>query len=400
MQPDNFSENSGESLTLKIEDLSRGGAGVGRLETPEGQVVVFVPGTMPGDTVLVRIVRKEKRFYHAELLRLTEPSPQRVTPPCEVFGKCGGCAWQHVPYDFQWKTKVGGVLHALKRTQVELPEPIEEFPTQNPWNYRNRIQLRGRVKGDEVEMGFFARGSRALVPIRECKIAREELNAALPRARETALAKASEFPEGEFKLELDVLPTGEVREAWNARHAALGFRQVNDEQNLRLKEYVAKNLTPGVHVFDLYGGNGNLSYELAERMKHIDCVDTGAPMGGFEGQPGNYKFFKSDVAKWLVRQAERKKEGRYPFQGPFEAILDPPREGMADQSVRIIDSLIELKVDRVIAVGCDPDSWARDLSRLTRRGYRLVRAAAFDLFPQTPHVEAVGVLEYSPHGSS
>lgn len=386
----NLAPASLETLILKIEDLSRGGAGVARLDTPEGKQVVFVPLSLPGDIVRAQITRREKRFTYAELTEIIEPSPDRVTPRCPVFGQCGGCSWQHVPYAMQWKVKRDGVLHALSRTQVEVPGPIDEFPAEHPWNYRNRIQLRGRETNGEIEMGFFARGSRSLVAIDRCDIAREELNGALPKLREEAKAKH----QTDFKLEVDVQASGEVRAAWNERHAALGFRQVNDEQNEKLREYVSSHLTPGVHLFDLFGGSGNLSYHLAEKMKHIDCVDTGAPRGGFEGQPGNYKFFQSDTAKWLVRQAASKKEGRFPFQGPFEAILDPPREGLADSSVRIIDSLLALKVDRLVFVGCDPDSFARDLSRLARRGYRITRLAAFDLFPQTPHVESVAVLEY------
>lgn len=384
-------DSSDEILQLKIEDLSRGGAGVARIDTPEGKQVVFVPLSLPGDVVRAQITRREKRFTYAELVEIIEPSSDRVTPRCAVFGQCGGCSWQHVPYAMQWKVKREGVLHALSRTQVEVPGTIDEFPAEHPWGYRNRIQLRGRETNGEIEMGFFARGSRSLVPIERCEIAREELNAALPGLRK----QAKEKNQTDFKLEIDVKPDAQVRAAWNERHAALGFRQVNDEQNEKLRAYVSAQLTPGVHLLDLFGGSGNLSYHLAEKMKHIDCVDVGAPRGGFEGQPGNYKFFQSDTAKWLVRQAASKKEGRFPFQGPFEAILDPPREGLADASVRIIDSLLALKVDRLVFVGCDPDSFARDLSRLTRRGYQVTRLAAFDLFPQTPHVESVAVLESS-----
>src|SRR4051812_46602980 len=95
---------------LRITDLSRGGAGVSR--DPSGRVV-FVPYSAPGDLVRVRIVEAEKRYAQGEILEILEPSVERQVPPCPVFGKCGGCQWQHLPYSLQWSTKSKGLLHAL-----------------------------------------------------------------------------------------------------------------------------------------------------------------------------------------------------------------------------------------------------------------------------------------------
>jgi 23S rRNA (uracil1939-C5)-methyltransferase len=372
-----------QTVTLQIEDLSRGGSGVARLDTPEGKQVVFVPGTLPGDRVLAIIVEQAKRFSNAELVEVLSPSPDRVDAPCPVFGKCGGCAWQHIPYAMQWKTKRSGALHALQRTGITWAGTVDEFPAKNPWNYRNRIQMRGSEQG----LGFFARGSRELVAVTKCFIAREEINQALPKIQTEAQALKPPY-----KVEIEVLESGEVRHVWNARHAALGFRQVNDEQNLNLRHYVSQNIDSQVHLFDLFGGAGNLSWDLASRMKHIDCVDVGSPLGSDANRPDNYRFFKTDVQKWIERQAHQKTKGTYPYTGPFEVILDPPREGLATGFEKISNSFETLGVKKIIAVGCDPDSWARDVSRFIKKGYRLEKVAVFDLFPQTPHVEAVGVL--------
>ena len=371
-----------QTVKLKIEDLSRGGSGVARLDTPEGEQVVFVPGTMPGDQVLATIVEQAKRFSNAELIEIITPSPDRVVAPCPVFGKCGGCAWQHVPYAMQWKTKRDGVLHALQRTDTSWTGVVEEFPASNPWNYRNRVQMRGSEQG----LGFLARASRDVVPIEHCHIAREEINRALPQVQ--AEASTMKLP---LKVEIEVLESGEVRHVWNDRHGALGFRQINDEQNLHLRKYVADNLESGAHLFDLFGGAGNFSLELAARMKHIDCVDTGSPIEGLS-LPSNFKFHKVDVQKWIGLFTQKKTKDSFVNMGPFQAILDPPREGLASGFGKVLKAFEVIGVKKIIAVGCDADAWARDISRFIKNGYHLEKVAMFDLFPQTPHVEAVGVL--------
>src|SRR5580704_6655799 len=99
-----------EILELEITDLARAGAGVAR--DPSGRVV-FVPLTAPGDRVRAQVVDADKRYAQAILLEVLKPSPLRAQAPCTVFGRCGGCQWQHISYELQWKTKRGGVLHAL-----------------------------------------------------------------------------------------------------------------------------------------------------------------------------------------------------------------------------------------------------------------------------------------------
>jgi tRNA/tmRNA/rRNA uracil-C5-methylase (TrmA/RlmC/RlmD family) len=288
---------------------------------------------------------------------------------------------------------------------VELPSaPVEEFPAENPWRYRNRIQLRARpaigadgAPASGITLGYFGRRSKDLVDVARCEIAREELNAVLAETRREAavhldekIVKGEERPE--VKVEIEVLTDGSTRKVWNARHGALGFRQVNDAQNAKLQSFVRAHLSEGAHCFDLYGGAGNFSYADAARYAFVECVDTGSPEGGFEGQPANYRFFRGDVPRWLDRRTKEFEKGVFKPKGPIEVILDPPREGLADQSNKIASSLERLGAKKMIAVGCDADAWARDLSRLAKYGWRVERIAIFDLFPQTPHVESVAVL--------
>lgn len=359
--------------TLRIQDLARGGAGVARDESGR---VVFVPYTAPGDLVRVRITETKKNYAQAELIEVIEPSPQRQAPPCPVFGRCGGCQWQHLPYELQWKTKVQGVLHALSRVQVTPPGPPEELPAERIWDYRNRVQLRGF----EGELGFFAAGTNDRVAVDRCAIARPEINAVWEGTR----AEGARF-DRPYKVEVEVLPDGGVRKSWNSSHGALGFRQIHDEQNEKLKAWVTRSLTPGGALLDLFGGAGNLSLGLVERMAKIDCVDTGAPKGL---QPGaGYTFHRQPVTSWIVKKASANPRPAY-----SSAILDPPREGLGADFTAIAQALESLGVREIAAVGCDPDAWARDVSRFVKRGWNLTSVAILDLFPQTPHVESLALL--------
>ncbi|MGZ3699111.1 MAG: class I SAM-dependent RNA methyltransferase, partial [Bdellovibrionota bacterium] len=240
-----------EILEIRIADLSRGGAGVGR--DASGRAI-FVPLTAPGDLARVEIVGTEKRYAQARLLELLESSPERREPRCRVFGRCGGCQWQHLDYSLQWRTKVSGVRHALTRVQVPLAGPLSEFPAERIFEYRNRVQLRGQGR----ELGFYAAGSNEVVPIERCEIARPEINAALDavRAEGAKLARP-------FKVEVEVLADTKIRSTWNSAHAASGFRQVHDEQNELLKKWVSERIPDGALVLDLYGGQGNLTRGLA-----------------------------------------------------------------------------------------------------------------------------------------
>ncbi|MGK5089235.1 TRAM domain-containing protein [Bdellovibrionota bacterium FG-2] len=368
-----------ETITLEISDLSRGGAGVSRDATGR---VVFVPFTAPGDTVSARIISAEKRYAQGELIEVLKPSPQRLTPRCPAFGKCGGCEWQHLSYDLQWKTKTAGVKHALARVQVDSAQiPFDELPAEQIWEYRNRIQLRGF----RDTLGFYARGTHDVVSLQRCDIARAEINAAWDEAK-TEGAKLKR----PYKLELEVAPAsegGQVSKTWNAGHSARGFRQVHDAQNVKLKEWVESQVTPGQPLLDLFGGSGNLSLELAANSSEVHCVDVQTYVGDC---PGNFHSHSNNVLDWLKTEVHGL---ALRFSGKrWSAILDPPRIGLGQDFSAIQGALKALGVSEVILAGCDPDSWARDVSRFVRAGWKVNRLGALDFFPQTPHVESLAKL--------
>jgi 23S rRNA (uracil1939-C5)-methyltransferase len=366
-----------ETLILDITDLSRGGTGVARDD--QGRVI-FVPFTAPGDRVKVQIVESEKRYATGELLEVVQASSVRQQPRCPAFGQCGGCQWQHLPYELQWKTKSSGVLHVLSRAGVDTSAlKLEELPAERIWEYRNRIQLRGEHQPEGTILGFYAKGSHNVIPLDRCDIARSEINEAWEKTR--AESKALSRP---FKVELEVSEKGELSQSWNQGHAAQGFRQVHDDQNEKLRTWVRSAVTPGLPVLDLFGGSGNLSAQLITTAPEIHCVDVSVPRQKPAHFPETFKFHRAPVADWFKRTKVEKKE--------WSAILDPPRIGLGRDFQVIADGIEKAGVKELVAVGCDPDSWARDVSRFVKRGWKLDRVAALDLFPQTAHVESLARL--------
>jgi len=370
----------GDKFRLEVADLSRGGAGVAR--TNDGQTI-FVPYTITGDVVNVEIVEIKKRHNIAKIIDTIEASPDRQQPQCDVFTRCGGCQWQHIPYSLQWSTKLKGIHQALNSAGIKTKLDLQEFPADTIWHYRNRVQMRG--KGEQL--GFYAERSHQIVGITECAIARPEINQSLGDIRN----QGRKF-DNEYKVEIEVAKDGSVQSHWNSRHAAGGFRQVNDEQNSKLVNWVQQTLDSKQPIYDLYGGSANLSRELALKGTEVHCVDRSSPQNQPD-QPSALHFHNEDVLPWLKQRITDLMYKRIPAPNSYwSAIIDPPRGGMGDDFVDIISRLEILKVNSIVLVGCKTDTWARDIAKLLQRAWKLQSVAAFDFFPHTPHIECTAFL--------
>jgi len=376
----------GNQLTVTITDLSRGGAGVARAN---GGQTVFVPCSLTGDEVKVEIVEVKRRHAFAKIIEITKPSPDRVSPQCDVFTRCGGCQWQHVPYAIQWSTKTDGVRQALSATSNDKKVKFQEFSADTIWHYRNRVQMRG--KGDAL--GFYAERSHDIVPVTQCAIASPEINQALVEIRSKDCVSNKEY-----KVEIEVTEDGSVQCHWNTHHAASGFRQVNDEQNKKLIAWIRQTFKKNHPIYDLYGGSANLSRELASQGVEVHCVDQSTPENKRGQQPDTLHFHNQDVLSWLKNRITDLMYKRIPEPtSPWSAIIDPPRGGMGDDFEDIVSRLDKLNVKSMILVGCKTDTWVRDIIKLQQRKWTLASVAVFDFFPHTPHIETAAYLENQTH---
>ena len=163
-------------VDLRIEDVAFGGKGVAR----EQGKAVFVPYTIAGEIVSAQVVREKKQFAEAELVEVKESSSDRVTPQCPYFGRCGGCAYQHISYEHQLAIKWRQVRDALQRIGKLKNVPMRPIiPSPKPYAYRNRIT----VHAQDGVIGFFRRDSHQLIDIEHCPISTDEVNRVLTELR-------------------------------------------------------------------------------------------------------------------------------------------------------------------------------------------------------------------------
>jgi 23S rRNA (uracil1939-C5)-methyltransferase len=347
------------SYLLSIEAVAYGGAGIGRIEGK----VVFVPFTIPGERVRVRLVRQKKNFAEAELLEVLEPSPLRQTPRCPVFGKCGGCAYQHVDYETQLAWKAGQVIDLLERVaRVPNPPVLDALASPSPWGFRNRI----RVHSSEGSTGFYSKHGRHVVDVAHCAIASDEVNAQLARLR--------------LKPPL----SGETSLA--AKRGVHFFEQTNDGAAELLVELVEKSMDQGGGtLIDAYCGAGFFGHQLSSKFSKVIGIESheAAVKQARLRAHANESYLCGDVAEHLgdlLSVADRKQT---------TVLLDPPAAGVV---ARVTDSLIALPVRQLIYVSCDPATLARDIGVMVRGGYILERVTPVDMFPQTADIEVVAEL--------
>jgi tRNA/tmRNA/rRNA uracil-C5-methylase (TrmA/RlmC/RlmD family) len=373
---------SGDKLTLTITDIAFGGEGVTRAE----EFVVFVPFVLVGELVEAEVVQVKKRFARARLLRVLQPSPDRVEPACRYFGECGGCQYQHVEYAVQLQLKQKQIADLFQRIGGLDPAVIAPIvPCPQPYGYRNRIMIRSQWDKFKqgLNIGFIRADSRLVVDIEECKIAAPELNEQIKQVR------ANPPPKGGLKVVLRLAP-----QRWDV--PADSFFQNNFVLLPKLLEVVRERLVQSGtrHLVDVYCGVGFFGVETASLVESFVGVELdrlaikaarhNAAARGY----GNGEFVAGAVEEVLPGLLAR-------FTPEATTVLlDPPRKGCQSKTLAL---LRQVRPAQVIYVSCLPATMARDLNILCKEGvFRLARVVPLDMFPQTAHVESVADLRCEP----
>lgn len=379
---------SHSQIQVKIEKMAIGGAGIARHDG----LVIFVAQAAPGDELLVEITTKKKNFAEANIVQIIKPGPSRRDTPCAVANVCGGCNWQHITEKEQRHQKESLVLETLKKfnPQVEFQYlPIQESP--RVFRYRNRIQ----PKFNNGKFGFFARNSHDIVAINDCLISEEALTAKFPEVISWVQEKKSKET---LRMEMYISDKEEVRYGLiTDEDDGIGFSQVNRFQNedlLRTALDWAKKDNEGIdytQVFDLYAGSGNFTFPLLEQFKNSEIIAVElnsilVERGRALNKNKRLRYFLSDVESYLKRASIAQND---------LVVLDPPRAGASEYIMR---ALASAKPKKIIYISCHPVSLARDLkwffewNQKFGHNYRLSRVQAFEMFPQTDHVETIAEL--------
>lgn len=436
----------GDELELRIDSLAQGGRGVARTESG---FVLFVAGGLPGDVVRARVGKSKKSHAEATVAELLEPAPERIPDTCTHGNEpCPGAPWQGLPYELQIEHKSAQVAEALERLggfgDLEI-EPI--VPAEEQWRYRNKTEYSFGADRDVpagVALGFHARGRwDRVIDIDDCKLASEANNAARNEIR--AWAREHVIPAYDRSSGVGVLrnlvvregrrtgqihtrlvtgpgsipkpptdlhtvvdqnsggtdgPTGVIGEERLRERlcgldfdvSATAFLQTNTETAEHLygiaREYAG--LSGGERLFDLFCGVGTIGLSMAADAGEVwgieivpEAIDDAAYNAELNGID-NAQFRAADARlgiRPLVEEAGK----------PDVVVIDPPRAGL---SAKIVRRVLECDAKRVVYVSCNPTTLAPNARQMVDDGgYRLTRVRPVDMFPQTPHIECVALLE-------
>ena len=396
---------AGATLEVGIERIVPGGAGLAHA----GGRTLFVPLTAPGDRVRVRVERVRGKVAFASLVEVVTPAPSRVEPPCPYFGRCGGCDFQQLTYEAQLAAKVEIIRDCLRRiARIDPPAEISIMPSPDIWRYRSRA--RWQHDASRQLLGYYELASHRICDVIECPVVIPEVQAKLTHLRATlgegAHAAANELEEfqavaGDNGVSLvPPLAEDDARERFRLiageryRFNADCFFQINHtllEPLLAeaLKGAGSNSSSGGETAVDLYCGVGLFTLPLARRFARVTGIEGNAEAAAFarlnlaDAGLSNAEIKTARVGEWLSHHA--------PNLAPVDfLLLDPPRAGAEAETIA---GIIATAPQRIAYVSCDPATLARDLRALLDAGFTLDTIKAFDMFPQTHHVETVAHLK-------
>jgi tRNA/tmRNA/rRNA uracil-C5-methylase (TrmA/RlmC/RlmD family) len=361
-------------VDLKIEDIAFGGKGVGR----EQGKAVFVPYTIEGEAVSAEILREKKQFAEAELVEVKKSSPHRGTPECPYFGRCGGCAYQHIDYEHQLAIKWRQVRDVLQRIGKLRNIPLRPIiPSPKQYKYRNRIT----VHVQDGVIGFFRRDSHRLIEIERCPISCDEVNRALTELRERNPR------DGHYTLR-----TSSSRRV---------FSQTNDEVADALRDLIVDLVPPKQDLLiDAYCGAGFFAKALVAKFERVVGIDWDrfAIAAAKEDATEKETYIAGDVEAELQQvgavhpnrpPGNDAGAGRLRSIAPTTIIVDPPALGL---STGVRRAILDLSPTTLIYVSCNPATLARDLKELQEK-FTVHSVTPLDMFPQTAEIEAAAHLQ-------
>ncbi|MDX1411026.1 MAG: 23S rRNA (uracil(1939)-C(5))-methyltransferase RlmD [Nitrospirales bacterium] len=428
------------SPVLSIEKLVAGGQGLGRV----GSQVVLVPGALPGETLSVHIGEKRRGVHQAEILKIIQPSVDRVEPSCAIAGECGGCQFQHQTYQGQLIQKRNMLQDTLLRIgKLSTPDIPAVVPSPRAFHYRTSVRFVVFKEGSGFQLGFFRQGTRMPIQSTHCLLIPEPAKEVVTKAARYLSAKRTlpvfleslEVRWSEFLSQGLIIFRGKCRHKRQALELLEGlgslkevagfvFENVQSDRdrgsktsfvlegqdhlferfhaltlrighrsflqaNWPVYEAVGERLVEwgkdlkGGRILELYAGVGALGMALARRGALVTIVETNACSLADARRSATLNHvggcrFRMETAEAYLSSTKI---------GDYEAIhLDPPRTGL---STKVIQELGRILTPRIFYVSCDPATLARDLSRLSSFGYRILRIQPFDMFPQTAHIETL-----------
>lgn len=403
----------GTQLELEISELSFGGDGLGRAANG---AVVFVPFAAIGDKLLVEISLARKSYFRARIIDILQPSPERTPAECKHFGRCGGCAYQHISYQAEFAAKQKQLYDLLARVGglSQLPELSPACPAPQLYGYRNKLKLEPSeaVRDDHgvhLSYGYCLKDEQRFFTVRECPLAMPVINQNLGKALRSAWAKQNAKKEIPGSLTLRASADGKchyffgrapvnvswLKEQIHAEQVSVplgSFWQVNPavaDKLFQVLEGWALELEADTLV-DAYGGAG--TYCLALRAPYRERVLIESDPQACEA--ASYNLAQRALGCRIIRQKSEIALPRELKTLPAKQtllLLNPPRSGCHE---KVLHSILKFKPRYVCYVACNPATLARDLKILCAKNkYAVEKLALFDMFPRTAHFETALLLK-------
>jgi tRNA/tmRNA/rRNA uracil-C5-methylase (TrmA/RlmC/RlmD family) len=381
------------TFDIEIERMLPGGVGLAHAEG----LTIFVSLAAPGDVLRVEIDRTRGKVAFASIKEIIKPSPVRVEPPCPYFGRCGGCDFQQLDYESQLKTKLEIIQDCLRRiAKIEALPEIPIHPSPKQWHYRARANW--QFDPMTSRLGYFARVSHSVCDVAECAVLTPELETTLEKLRQGIRSNSLRLPATEIEAvagddavsvfpALEGFPSTDVTRTIGGETYSFNaecFFQINHDL-LESMSREAISEARGKFALDLFCGVGLFTLPLARRFEHVVGVESSPRACAFarynlqSARLENAEIFTARLGDWLKEHSGS--------LGPVDfLLLDPPRSGCENA---VIAGLLALWPRQISYVSCDPATLARDLKKLIAGGYTIDSIIAFDMFPQTHHVETL-----------
>jgi len=400
---------------IAIDSLVYEGYGFARL--PDGKAV-FVPFVLPGEKARIELTEEKKRHAFGRVIEILKASAERIAPKCPHFTVCGGCHFQHIPYERQLHYKEAIFKEQLTRMGgIDDPQIEVVHPSKNEWNYRNAVQFHLTKEG---KLGYRDVSNDYVMPIEECHLPMAAIDGLWPQVHfegESGIDRVEIRQDAGGNLLVNLqgdekgIPEIDITDALSVVHSGpydsivisgedhleyvlLGkkfrvssgsFFQTNfDGADVLVKTVLSMTKDLFGTLFDLYSGVGLFSAFLRDQFdrivaiegSHYACDDFAHNLA----DGGEIDLYEGSVEKILGEISE----------DADCIIVDPPRGGLHRYAA---DALVNNQAPKIIYVSCNPATLGRDIKRLGKGGYELIRSVVVDMFPQTYHIESVNMLE-------
>ena len=409
-----------EPVTVRTEKTVFGGNTIAKIDSK----TVFIPYTMPDETLSVNIVQHKNDYDNAEIIKIIEPSPYRVQPKCKYYGLCGGCNMMHIQSDYQRKLRLQMLKDAFESNKIKLQDYCEPQIISGPdFNYRSRFQF--------TDGGLCQKNGNTVVNIDSCLCAEQEINDYLKTTPQAQRPEGRTHVFGSSRLVSDsnssqkvkiTIPedkkvykniqpnksskklkikenkhfAGTVISPQNTVTVTLLDKQLSFDvrgffqSNLFVFEKVLQKLLEllpgGTNILDMYAGCGSISCFLPQKYKHVTLVEHNRDSLVFAEQNMNgapHLSYGLSGAAWVKTCAQT-----CPV---FDAaVVDPPRSGMEKE---VLDYFCKSGIPFIAYLSCNPSTQSRDCAKLISNGYKIKQAFLMDFYPNTSHIESLVILE-------